>query len=384
MGFDFQEYQNRVNLFQEKLKSLNIDAALVNQVADLYYFTGTAQNCHLFVPAEGKPFVMAYKDKERAKNESVWETRPITSLKQIPEFIKEAGYSDIKRLGLEIDVLSWKMGLRYQQMFPGTEWEDVSPIIRNIRAVKSEAELEAVRYSAQKLSKVFRFIKCLAKPGMSELEIAAEFESYARKLGNQSTVRFRGVEQGMKGGMVAAGANSARTSRYDTPLAGLGLTALYPTGSSQHRWEEGEVLMVDYPGIFGDYITDQTRTYFAGEVDPKLKKAQEVVEEIINRVAEAAKPGAVTGELYEMAVKMAEKAGFGEHFMGYGFQAPYIGHGLGLELNELPVLAKGDKTVLKENMVFAMEPKIAFPGLGSAGIENTYVVTKNGAVALTE
>ncbi|MDK2901604.1 MAG: hypothetical protein PWR14_508 [Thermosediminibacterales bacterium] len=384
MGIDLQEYQNRVNLFQEKMKSLNLEAALITQMADLFYLSGTGQNCHLFIPAEGKPILIAYKDINRAKSESVWETIPIRSQRQIPEVIKEAGYTNIKRLGFEFDSISYKMALRYQKMFPETEWEDVSSTIRKLRSVKSESELEELRYSAAKHTEVFRHIENFMKPGMTELEIAAEFESYARKLGHQGSERFRGEEQGMKSGLVGAGANSAKTSRYDMPLAGPGLAPLYPSGPGMRRWEEGENLMIDYAGIFSNYTVDQTRNYFAGEVDPKLKKAQEVAEEIINKVAEEAKPGAVTGELYEMAVKMAEKAGFGEHFMGCGFQVPYIGHGVGLELNELPVLAKGDKTVLQENMVIAVEPKIVFPGLGSAGIENTYIIKENGAVALTK
>lgn len=381
---DVTEYHQRITRFQQELQALELDGALITQMVDLYYLSGTAQNCHLFVPAAGEPLLLAYKNAERARAESAWEqVQTVRSLGEIPIYIKEAGWTDLQHLGVETDVLTWNMARRYQKLFPGCKWQDVSKAVRAQRMVKSGYELGKLRYTAAKHRQTFQHIGEFVRPGMTELEIAAEFESYARRLGSRGVLRYRGEEQGMVVGLVLAGASSAMTSRYDKPLDGRGLSPLYPTGASRRRWEQGEPLLIDYGGTYNDYIVDITRVYLDDAVPAVLRQAKEAAVEITAVVTAAARPGAVTGELYDLAVKTAAKAGLGEHFMGYGHQVPYIGHGIGLELNEWPVLARGDKTVLEAGMVFALEPKFVFPEHGSAGTEDTYVVTATGVESLT-
>lgn len=377
------EYEGRLGRFQESLQALDLDGALVYQAADLYYLTGTAQSCHLFVPAAGEPILLAYRDFERAREESVWPVRPMGSFKDIPVLLAESGWTALRRLGLEMDVIPLSLFRRYESLFPGVQWDDIGQVLRRQRMVKSTAELEALRFAAAKHAEVFRYITARVRPGMTELEIAADFEGYARRLGHQGAKRFRGQEQGMSPGLVAAGANSARTSCFNLPLAGLGLSPLYPMGASQHVWEEGEPLLIDYAGVYNDYTVDQTRIFLGTGVPAGLRRAQEVAMEIAGRVAEEARPGVTAGELYDLAFTMAARAGLQEHFMGYGRQVAYIGHGVGLDLNEWPVIARGDRTVLAAGMVFALEPKFVFPGVGSAGVEDTYLVTDAGAEKLT-
>ncbi len=378
------EYQERVRCFQENMAALNLEGAIIYQTADLYYLSGTAQNCHLFVPAAGEPVLMAYRDAGRARAEAVWErVLPLRSFAEIPRLLADCGWSGCRHLGLEMDVISLSLFQRYQRFFSDCQWVDISKALRAQRAVKSGSELEALRYAAARHAEVFQYISGVIQPGMTELEIAAAFESHARRLGCQATKRFRGQEQGMIPGLVAAGANAALTSAFDIPLAGRGLSPLYPLGPSRHRWEKGEPLLIDYAGVYGDYTVDQTRIYLDAEVAPALHRAQEVAAAIAARVAAEARPGVTAGELYDLAVKMAAAAGLEDHFMGHGRQVTYIGHGVGLELNEWPVIARGARTVLAAGMVFALEPKFVFPGQGSAGIEDTYVVTAKGAERLT-
>ncbi|PRR69040.1 M24 family metallopeptidase [Neomoorella humiferrea] len=381
---DKNEYRQRISHFQDALQARELDGAIIFQAVDLYYLSGTAQSCHLFIPSQGEPLLLAFRDFNRARTEAaVNNVLPLRSFREIPSLLAAAGLQEPKHLGLAMDVISLNLFRRYEEIFPGCQWVDISGILRTQRMIKSEAELAALRYAAEKHAAVFRYIGDIIQPGMTELEIAAAFEAFARRLGHQGTKRFRGQEQGMIPGIVAAGVNATLTSCYDLPLAGNGLTPLYPMGPSQRRWEKGEPLLIDYAGVYGDYTVDQTRVYLDSEVEPQMHKAQEVAKEIAAKVAERARPGVTAGELYDFAVKMAEKAGLGEYFMGYGRQVSYIGHGTGLELNEWPVIAKGNKTALAEGMVFALEPKFVFPGRGSVGIEDTYVVTEKGAVSLT-
>jgi Xaa-Pro aminopeptidase len=97
-----------------------------------------------------------------------------------------------------------------------------------------------------------------------------------------------------------------------------------------------------------------------------------------------AMPGVKAGDLYEMATEMSERLGYGENFMGAGGQKiRFAGHGIGLELDEYPFIAKGQKMVLEEGMTIAVEPKLVFPGKGVVGIENTHLVGKDGLIQLT-
>ncbi|MGI9862672.1 Xaa-Pro peptidase family protein [Moorella naiadis] len=377
------EYKNRLGCLQESLQDLELDGAIIYQTVDLYYLTGTAQSCHFFVPAAGEPLLLAYRDYERAREEAAWQVMTLGTFKDLPGLLTEAGYTGMRRLGLELDVIPLHLFRRYEALLPGVQWVDVGQVLRRQRMVKSAVELEALQWSATRHAEVFRYISDWIRPGMTELVIAAEFEGYARRLGHQGAKHFRGQEQGMGPGLVAAGANSARTSCFNLPLAGLGLSPLYPMGASQHVWEKGEPLLIDYAGVYGDYTVDQTRIYLSKEVPAALRRAQDVALEIAGRVAESARPGVTAGELYDLAVNLAARAGLPEHFMGYGQQVTYIGHGVGLELNEWPVIARGDRIVLAEGMVFALEPKFVFPGLGSVGVEDTYVVTAGGAEKIT-
>lgn len=378
------EYQQRLALFQKKLQERDLDGALIYQKADLFYLSGTAQDGHLVVPAIGEPCLLVFQDFERAKEECAWgKVISLSSLRDLFAYLRELGFLPSKRLGIEMDIISWKVFARYQKALPNCEWEDISPDIRSLRAVKSAQELQALRQSATKHAAVFRHIGEWVKPGMTELEIAAEFELRARRLGHQGRVRFRGYEQGMPPGMVAAGVNAAYGAGNPWTLIGRGLSAFYPMGAGTRKWEKGEPLVIDYAGVYGDYLVDQTRVYFAGEVPRHLREAQKVAEEIAALVADRARPGVTAGELYDLALRKAQEAGLAEHFMGWGKQAVYIGHGVGLELNEWPVLARGDRTVLACGMVIAVEPKFVFPGIGAVGVEDTYVVTEAGAEALT-
>ncbi|MGB9662512.1 MAG: M24 family metallopeptidase [Moorellaceae bacterium] len=383
-GISRAEFQMRLDLCQKKLQHRQLDGAWIHQPASMFYLSGSGQDGYLFIPAEGAPCLFVSQDEERAREEAAWERIILISgFQDLLERWKDLGYGSLRRLGLEADVTSWKLFMRYQKAFPQCVWEDIGPDLRSLRMVKSSAEVEALRRSAGRHAVVFRYIGEWIRPGMTELEIAAEFEWQARKLGHQGRVRYRGYEQGMPPGVVAAGPNAAHGAGYPWTLTGRGLSPLYPMGAGNRTWEEGQPLVIDYAGVYGDYLVDQTRVYFAGKVPASLHKAQKVAEEIAALVAERARPGITAGELYELAFRKAREAGLAEHFMGWGRQAAYIGHGVGLELNEWPVLARGDRTVLVGGMVIAVEPKFVFPGIGAAGVEDTYVVTEQGAEPLT-
>ena len=194
---------------------------------------------------------------------------------------------------------------------------------------------------------------------------------------------MRGFNQEMFYGQLLVGLSGAVASFLDTPLGGSGLSAAVAQGVSMRRIGRGEPIVFDFVPVRNGYITDFTRIFSLGRLPDELRLAYGVALQVQDAVVEVARPGVTCSTLYEAAVAAAERAGLAEHFMGHGpTRVRFVGHGVGLELDELPVIAAND-TVLEPGMVFALEPKFVFPGLGAVGIENTWCVRKDGLERLT-
>ena len=141
--------------------------------------------------------------------------------------------------------------------------------------------------------------------------------------------------------------------------------------------------MVDMAGNYGVYCTDMTRTYSIGHLSDEAYRLHELSLEIHRQVMQKATPGTSCADLYNESLCMVEKAGAGPYFMGTELQAQFVGHGLGLQINELPVLMGRSKDTLQPGMIIAFEPKFVLPHIGAVGIENTYLVTETGIENLT-
>ncbi|MDA8097012.1 MAG: Xaa-Pro peptidase family protein [Clostridia bacterium] len=379
-----QECAARVGRFQGELQSAGIDAALIVNGADMFYFAGTAQNAHLFIPAVGAPLMMVKREFGRARADAAIEdVVPIRSFKEIPVLIRERGHATPARLGLEFDVLSVATYLYYQRLFPEAQMVDCWGIIRKLRTIKSEFELEALIKAGRQMDAAFSRIPELLEEGATEVELAGRFEAAARALGHQGMVRWRGSDVGVWWGGLLTGVNSTIPGFFDGVCAGPGLDPSFSFGPSFKRLAAGEPVLVDYAGVFGGYTVDCSRIFVIGSLPAEMERAQEVALSIQDAVLHECVPGVVLGHLYDFARRMAEEAGLGRHFMGYDHQVRFIGHGVGLELNEMPLLAQGVEGTLEVGMVLALEPKFVFPGQGMVGIENTVAVTAQGVQRLT-
>ncbi|HWJ02645.1 MAG TPA: Xaa-Pro peptidase family protein [Verrucomicrobiae bacterium] len=374
------EITARIGKLQELMRKQEIEGALLLQRADLIYFSGTGQNAHLFVPAEGEPVLLVRKSLVRASEES-----PLQTIVQLNSFKDLIQYLvDVKVLGMELDVLPVNLFERYRALAPASKIVDVSGLIKQIRIVKSPFELAQLRQAAVTLNAAVESLPQILRPGISEVALAGEMEAVARAGGSQGYIRMRSFNQEMNFAHIFSGPNAAYPSFFDGPTGGLGLGAAFPQGPSLDSIVPGTPIVMDICVGYNGYIVDQTRIASLGPIDPFFRdvyaKSLKIQEFLIN----AARPGVVAGDLYEIALQQVTEMGLREHFMGYvPDQAPFVGHGVGLELDELPVLAKGVKTVLEPGMVFAAEPKFIFPGKGVAGIENTFVVTETGLERIT-
>jgi Xaa-Pro dipeptidase len=379
------ELENRIRGLQHYLRSQNLDGALIVQNTDLFYFAGTIQQAHLYIPAQGEALLMARKDFERARRESALDqVVPLDSPRQIGALLADHGLPFPKRLGMELDVLPANLYFQYRKWFDGAEIFDVAHGIRLQRAVKSAYELALMQKAAGFADQVAAHLPTLLAEGRSEIEVAGEVEAFARRLGHQGIVRMRLWGSELFYGHLMAGPAAAEPSYLASPTGGAAVSAAVAQGPSFHPIRPGQPILLDYVFAHQGYLADHTRIFCLGELPADLARAQADMVAIQNKIKTMMVPGTPAGAVYAKAVDLAAAAGYEEYFMGCGAtRIRFVGHGVGLELDEYPFLAKGQEMVLAENMVVALEPKVIFPGKGVVGIENTHVVTPKGLEPLT-
>ncbi|HBV87678.1 MAG TPA: aminopeptidase P family protein [Desulfosporosinus sp.] len=371
-----KELEKRVADFQVNLRKREIDGALLVQRADTLYYTGTAQNVHIYIPVEGRPLVLAYRDFDRAQKESSWEVFPLRGMSKIPNNIQEAGLPLPRILGLELDVLPVNQYERYLKTFPEVRMVDISKEVRRQRSVKTSWEIARLEESARILPLVLEFAKEVLHPGMSEVEFEGLLEGKARSLGHGGHVRMRGFDSEFHVGVIASGARAAVRSCFDGPVTGQGISIAHPNGASMEQIQKGEPIVIDMVTVVNGYQIDQTRILSLGPLSEELTIAYETARQVEERIRRALIPGRVAGEVYEEILNwVQENTPYGDNFMGYGTaKVRFVGHGVGLELDELPTISKGSSEVLESGMVVAIEPKFVFPGVGVVGIEDTVVI----------
>jgi Xaa-Pro aminopeptidase len=378
-----QDLQKRIEGMKRLMAKSHIDLAIIFQNVDRFYFTGTIQKGILVVPVDREPLLFVEKSVERAKTETPLDIIPIKNDKEIRKILDHNGLLS-GRAGLELDVLPVSTFERLKKVIGFGDYTDVSASIKELRAVKSPFEIDQLKKSGRMLSHVFAKAKDVVREGATELEIEATLVAEGRKLGHQGFLRMRGINQEMMTLTVQCGFTGAVTPYADVPIGGVGLTPALPQGSSLKRVERGVPVTIDYGGGYNGYVTDETRTFVAGELNEIFKKPYEAAREIMEDIQSYAKEGIDCVDVFSRAYRIAEKAHLQDHFMGCGEgQVSFIGHGLGLEINELPVITARHGRVLREGMVFAFEPKFVLPPHGAIGIELDFIVRKNGLERVT-
>lgn len=388
-AFPHSEAESRLSRLQHMMREAGTDGCLVTQNVGIYYFTGSMQTGYLFVPAQGEPKYYVRRSVARAEAESLVPTAELGSFRQFgaklaadyPLIFQEGTRPTI---GADLDVLPAQLYLRLFEAIPTAQLKDASAYLRRVRSIKSAYEIEkigkAARAAADALDEGIRRLRT----GMTELELIMMMEEVMRRAGHAGIMRMRGYNQELVTGMVAAGEAAAEPTYFDGPAGGRGLTPAVPQGASFRPIGAGEPILIDIGCCIDGYTIDQTRTAVIGTLSPQLRTAYDTAVTILRRTEENLKPGTTPESLYEQALAMAAEAGLADHFMGFGAdQVKFLGHGIGLEIDEWPVLAKGFREPLEAGMVLAVEPKFTFPGVGVVGIENTYFVTEDGCRQLT-
>lgn len=382
----------RIGRLQAVMQAEGLDAFLLTQNVDLYYFCGSMQNGYLFVPSTGDATFYVRRSVQRAKLETAVQVTELGAFRRFGETLAQDyaylfGKGSGLRMAADLDVLPAQLYLKLSELL-GTsarcELVDGSTHIRKIRMIKSPWEVSRIEAAAEVVAEALSSALNVLREGISELEWMARVEYEIRIRGHIGVMRLRGYNQEITTGMVISGAAAAVPSYFDGPAGGLGLGAASPTSVSRSVIKRNEPILIDIGCCVDGYVIDQTRTAVIGTLPAVLQHAYGVSESLMAMAEKLLVPGTPCSKLYEAALEGCAAANLSDHFMGFGAdQAKFLGHGIGLEIDEWPVLAKGFQMPLEPGMVLAVEPKFTFPGQGVVGIENSYLITEQGPRALT-
>jgi Xaa-Pro dipeptidase len=363
---------------------------LVFSRLNIYYMTGTFGNGMLWLPIEGSPVFLCRRGQERAGAESPLEAIiPFRSYQEVSGLLRGARSPLTDTFAAEMNGLSWALAKSLMKYLGEYQITSGDHIISMARAVKTPHELALMREAGTRHNHCqVETLPARIRPGMTEMAIARALSDVFLEHGHHGILRMEKYGEEAYMGHISSGDSANYPSVFN---GALGLRGMHPAvphmGSAEKVWAEGEVMMVDTGFSYQGYQTDKSNVFWAGGRDAipaRVRKAHEFCVEMQGWVASALKPGAIPSEIWKHCAGWAEREGFGEGFMGLAAnKVAFVGHGIGLAIDEFPVLAEGFDLPLEAGMVLAVEPKMGIEGTGMVGIEDTFEVTAEGGVSLT-
>lgn len=369
-----QEQALRLNALTSAMVKASIPAAIIRTAANIYYLTGRVFRGFIYI-APGQPLRYFLRQPTTLHGDNIYLIR---KPEDIPAAAAKGGFEIAPVVAQELGDVPFSDAMRVAKALgAAAPSADVTPLLKQVRSVKTAREQELLRISGQKQSMVYERIPGLYREGMSDIEFQIEIERASRLEGCLGQFRVAGADMEIFMGNVLTGDNADAPSPYDFAMGGAGLDPSIPVGADGTIIVPGVPVMVDVNGNYTGYMTDMTRCYAAGEVSDKVKKAHQLSIDICDELQRMMIPGAKACDLYKRAEDMAHRAGMADYFMGHRSHAGFVGHGVGIEINELPVIAPRSKNVLEAGNVIALEPKFVLPHIGAVGIENTYIVRED-------
>jgi Xaa-Pro aminopeptidase len=381
------ELTDRMKRFRARMDAENPNwelAAFFGRV-NQYYFTGTMQDSVLLVPRNGEAVFWVRRSFERAGDESLFpDIRPMKSFRDAAAAMPAAAAR--QAIHLETELVPLALVQRFRKHFPCKEVASLDATISRVRTVKSPYELAIMeRCGAMHRRVMEENVPAMLREGMNEAELACELYSLLVREGHQGTVRFGMFNVDVAVAQLGFGENSIYPTSFDGPGGCLGIGPAAPVlGSRDRKLRKGDLVFVDIGCAMDGYHTDKTMVYMFGRPLPEEVTAiHRRCVELERRLASMLKPGAIPSEIYARTMDSLDPE-FLKNFMGFGNRrANFLGHGVGLQIDEPPVLAEGFDEPLAAGMVLALEPKKGVPGVGMVGSENTYLVTPDGGRSIT-
>jgi Xaa-Pro aminopeptidase len=377
---------DRMNRFRARMavEKPNWELAAFLGRINQYYFTGTMQDGVLLVPRDGEAVFWVRRSFERAGDESLFaDIRPMKSFRDAAAPMPKAA---ARVIHLESELVPLALARRFQKHFPCQELASLDAPIAGVRAIKSPYELAIMeRCGAMHRRVMEENVPAMLREGMSEAEFACDLYSLLVREGHQGTVRFGMFNVDVAVAQLGFGENSIYPTSFDGPGGCLGVGPAAPVlGSRDRKLRNGDLVFLDFGCAMDGYHTDKTLVYMFGRSLPaEVMALHRRCVELEARLAGLLKPGAIPSEIYARTMESLSPE-FLKNFMGFGRRrANFLGHGVGLQIDEPPVLAEGFDEPLAGGMVLALEPKKGVPGVGMVGSENTYLVTPEGGRSLT-
>jgi Xaa-Pro dipeptidase len=379
------ELADRLERFRARMDAENPGwqlAAILGRV-NQYYFTGTMQDAMLLIPRDREPTLWVRRSFERARVESLFpDIRPMKSFRDAAQ----AASATREVIHVEAEVVPLALLERFRKHFPCKTVASMDAQVAKVRAVKSAYEIAILERAGALHRRVLEEdVPTLLREGMSEAELGCELFSIMVRGGHQGLARFGLFGAEIVLGQLGFGENSLCPTSFNGPGGCLGLEPAAPVlGSRARTLRKGDLVFIDIGCGVEGYHTDKTMTYiFGGRLPAEVVAIQRRCVDLERRLAAMLKPGAIPSQIHTTVMDSLD-AEFLKGFMGFGSRrASFLGHGVGLQVDEPPAIAQGFDEPLAEGMVIALEPKKGVPGVGMVGIENTFVVTAEGGRSIT-
>lgn len=371
------EITGRLAAFRGRLRRRGLSGALLTSRAGRFYLAGTSQDGALWVEAERDPVLWVVRDAVRARRETPVEVVPVAGRREL--WGAARGRVAPGRPGIEADVLSvadlGRLGLSAGAV------EDVSGELLDQRRRKSPWEVGRLEEAGRIAAAVYAHAAEVLRPGLTEVELAGLLFARAQALGHEGLLRCRGFEA--YSWHVLSGPNCGLAGANDSPMSGEGLSPAFPVGAGRRTIRRGEPVLVDFGVCALGYHLDQTRTFCLGAPPAWLAEGYGAVEAVYAALRAALLPGRTAGEVFAAGAERARELGLEGYLGPPERRCRFVGHGVGVELVEAPLLAEGSPHPLEAGEVVAVEPKAVFPG-GGCGAEDTFLLTEAGPRPLAD
>ncbi len=372
------EAGRRLARIRSLMERAGMRGMLVSDNANKYYLTGRVFAGYVYIPISGEAIYFVRRPVELDGDGVVYIRKP-------EEITLSIGLGMPETIGLELDTAPYSLIKRLRLIFPGSEIANASALLRNARSIKTDAEIDMIRRSGIKHRHVYSRIPRLFRPGMSDMELQVEIERLSRLEGCLGQFRISGDSMELYMGNVLAGENADAPSPYDFAMGGAGADPSLPVGADGTLIVPGTTVMVDMNGNFDGYMTDMTRVFSpeSGKLPELALKAHQCSIDIHRALTDMMRPGTEAKALWQRAEEIVKERDLHPYYMGHRQHAGFIGHGVGIEINELPVIAPRSRDIIQAGNVIALEPKFVIPRVGAVGIENTYDVHADRVECLT-
>ena len=373
----------RIDILRAEMARRSIGAAVLLYSRDILYYAGVSIPSILLVTPQTARLYARRGFGVVREDATIDDVVPHGNMRAVAEQLRSEKL-DGSTIGLELDVVPVELYSRVEEALPAASFENVTPLIISQRMVKDDDELKLVRISASIADKAQRRALEVIREGISEIEMAAEVEAELRRNKHEGILVNRRFDTYAMYGMMGSGENLSRFAGFANVATGIGLNRSMRISASDRIMKRGDHVMIDMTGSYHGYITDVTRPYVIGRASEMQIDVFEALCSVEDEILASIRPGVPVAEVYNVGVEAAAKTQYGEYFMGHEEKGEFVGHGLGLELDEPPILGPGDPTIISKNMTLAVEINTIIPDFGTIKVEDSLIVTSDGVEVLSE